>query len=520
MGKRITNKISGLKNLHWRLVIDGLIIGVVAGTFSIFYRFMLSKLSNVTYFLYNGIDSKFIVILSLIIIGFIVGRLLKWEPLSSGSGIPQVEAELIGKVHMNSGRLIISKLLGGGLANIAGLSLGREGPSIQIGAAVSKILAKIMKKDSTEERYMITAGASAGLSAAFNAPISGTIFALEEMHKSFSSLVLIPCLIASVVADFLSKNVFGLNPAFSFKVLDHLPLNQYYNLILLGIFAGLIGVVFNKTLLFSQDIFKSMKIRTEYKTIIIMLIAGLVGYFSFDLLGGGHHLLEDVATSGFPIKILIFFIVGKLLFTTLSYGSGAQGGIFLPILVLGGLVGAIYFTAFDSFIGLSDVYYSNFIIFGMAAIMTAVVRSPIISILLVSEMTGSFAYVLALSIVSIVAYLVAEILNNDPIYHSLLERLLNKEGNKDNDGMEKKTLIKFDMPLMGDLIEKRLDDINWPCKMIVVSIERSGKEIIPSNDEIIEPGDEITVLVDYEDMTCVKEYFGEEERFYSEDIYK
>ena len=157
-----------------------------------------------------------------------------------------------------------------------------------------------------------------------------------------------------------------------------------------------------------------------------MLIAGIVGYFSYELLGGGHHLIEDVVISAFPMRILVFYIVSKLLFTTLSYGSGAQGGIFLPILVLGGLVGSIYFTAFESIMGLSPVYYSNFIIFGMAAIMTAVVRSPILSILLVAEMTGSFNYVLALSIVSIVAYLVAEILNNEPIYHSLLSRLLNK----------------------------------------------------------------------------------------------
>lgn len=432
MKKSIADKIGNLNNLPGRLVIDGFVVGIIAGTASILYRLMLSKLEDVRFFLYNGIDMAIIIILSLIAIGIIVGKLIKWEPLSSGSGIPQVEAELMGKVHMNSASLIISKVIGGGLASVAGLSLGREGPSIQIGAAVSKITAKVMKRDKTEERYMITAGASAGLSAAFNAPISGTIFALEEMHKNFSSLVLIPCLIASVVADFISKNVFGLNPAFSFKILEHLPLNKYYYLIFLGIFAGIAGVIFNKALLLSQDLFKNMKIKTEYKTIIIMLIAGIVGYFSYELLGGGHHLIEDVVISAFPMRILVFYIVSKLLFTTLSYGSGAQGGIFLPILVLGGLVGSIYFTAFESIMGLSPVYYSNFIIFGMAAIMTAVVRSPILSILLVAEMTGSFNYVLALSIVSIVAYLVAEILNNEPIYHSLLSRLLKQE-DKDED---------------------------------------------------------------------------------------
>lgn len=509
MKKKITTKINNLHNLHKRLVIDGIIVGLAAGTLSIFYRFMLGKLSDLRFYMYNGLDFLLVLFMALGLIGFVVGKLIKWEPLSSGSGIPQVQAELMGKANMNSSKLIVSKLLGGGLSALAGLSLGREGPSIQIGAATSKLLARIMKKDNTEERYMVTAGASAGLAAAFNAPISGALFALEEMHKNFSSLVLIPCLIAAVIADFLSKNVFGIEPAFSFKVLEQLPLNQYLNLILLGILAGVVGVIFNKSLLFSQDVFAKMNIKLELKIVLTMLIAGVVGYFAYDLLGGGHHLLENIAISGFSIKLLLFYLVGKLLFTIFSYGSGAQGGIFLPILVLGGLVGSIYFTTIDSFIGISQIYYANFIICGMAAMMTAVVRSPIISILLVSEMTGSFRYILALCIVSVVAYLVAELLNNEPIYESLLGRLLNKKDEEDLFYMGEKTLVKFHMPVMGDIIEKRLCDIKWPCKMLIVSIERGGNEFIPCGEDRIEPGDEITILVDYENIKCVNEYFIE-----------
>ena len=509
MKKKISTKISNSHFLHKRLVIDGFIIGIVAGSASVFYRFILSKLGDLRFFLFKDLNSPILLVLSLLIAGFIIGKLVKWEPLSSGSGIPQVQAELMGKVYMNSPRLVVSKFIGGGLSNLAGLSLGREGPSIQIGAAVSKMLSKIMKRDNTEERYMITAGASAGLAAAFNAPISGTIFALEEMHKNFSSLVLIPCLIASVVADFISKNIFGLEPAFSFKVSEQIPLNQYYNLILLGIFAGLIGVLFNKALLFSQDIFKKINIKEEYKPIIATLLAGIVGYFAYDLLGGGHHLLEEIAVSGFSMGILLFFIVGKLLFTTLSYGSSAQGGIFLPILVLGGLAGSIYFTAADSILGISQIYYSNFIILGMAAIMTAVVRSPVISILLVSEMTGTFSHILGLCIVSIVAYLVAELLNNKPIYHSLLERFLGKDKKEEVVVTGEKTLINFRIPIVGDIIGKSLRDIQWPCKILIVSIEREGHEFIPTGDDTIEASDEISILVDYEKMGIIKDFFTE-----------
>ena len=152
MKNKISTKISNSHFLHKRLVIDGFIIGIVAGSASVFYRFILSKLGDLRFFLFKDLNSPILLVLSLLIAGFIIGKLVKWEPLSSGSGIPQVQAELMGKVYMNSPRLVVSKFIGGGLSNLAGLSLGREGPSIQIGAAVSKMLSKIMKRDNTEER--------------------------------------------------------------------------------------------------------------------------------------------------------------------------------------------------------------------------------------------------------------------------------------------------------------------------------------------------------------------------------
>ena len=287
--------------------------------------------------------------------------------------------------------------------------------------------------------------------------------------------------------------------------MEQIPLSQYHRLIFLGIFAGLVGVLFNRTLLFSQDIFKNIKIKAVYKLIIIMLIAGIVGYFSYDLLGGGHHLIEEIVITKVPIKILIFYAIGKLLFTTLSYGSKSPGGIFLPILVLGGLVGSIYFLVLDSFLEISDIYYVNYIICGMAAIMTAVVRFPIISILLVSEMTGSFSHILALCIVSLVAYLVAESLKNKPIYHSLLSRFLGEDKSEQDIG--EKTLINFKIPMFGQLVGKNLSNIEWPCEVLIVSIERDGHEIIPSGHDRLEAGDKIVVLLAYENISCITKYF-------------
>ena len=205
-----------------------------------------------------------IIILCFAFFGYIAGLLLKWSPLSSGSGIPQIEGELLGVMHMNPVRVMISKFIGG---------------------VVAEVLAKIMKKDINEQRFMITAGASAGLAAAFNAPFSGTIFTLEEMHKNFSSLVLVPCIIASIVADFISKNVFGLNPSFYFITLENpLPLQDYWHIILLGILTSILGVIFNYSILKAQDFFKLIKLPKEIKIIIPFIMSGLISFISLEFL--------------------------------------------------------------------------------------------------------------------------------------------------------------------------------------------------------------------------------------------
>jgi H+/Cl- antiporter ClcA len=160
----------------------------------------------------------------LIIIGYIVGLMVKHEPMISGSGIPQVEGVLLRKLDMSWWRVILGKFIGGILSIGSGLSLGREGPSVQLGAAVGQGFSKVFKRVKIEEKYLITSGASAGLAAAFNEPLAGVMFALEEVHKNFSPLVLL----SALSADFIASGFFGLKPVFTFVNLTTLPLNLYF----------------------------------------------------------------------------------------------------------------------------------------------------------------------------------------------------------------------------------------------------------------------------------------------------
>lgn len=409
-----------------KLVLNGIVVGIIAGIFSVLYRLLLELAANVRVWLFSDTSLIGIVknIVIFILMALIVHFILKFEPLSSGSGIPQVQAENLGYVDMNPVKVLFGKIIGGVAANIGGLSLGREGPSIQIGAASGKICAMVMNRTGDDMIRMISAGASAGLSAAFNAPVAGTLFTLEEMHKNFTVTLLVPSFIASVIADFISENIFGIRPIFSFVVTEPLPLQSYWHLLIFGVFVSLSGILFNKLLLLSLNAYDIIKIPLFLKRLLPFMATLITGYFALKLLGGGHNLITGVDKIPPALWLMIILFIAKLLLTCFCYGSGAQGGIFLPVLVLGGLCGAIYYTAMLNCGIFVNDYYSNFIIVGMVGYLTAVVRSPILSILLVTEMTGNFSNLLSISMVAIVAYVIANSMNVPPIYESLLDRML------------------------------------------------------------------------------------------------
>ena len=498
--------------LIFRILIDSLMVGTFAGLFSVLYRFVIMKMDFYRKFLYSEFNLKSLLILALLsaIISFVIYRLLKWAPLSGGSGIPQIRGEILGKFKMDEVPTLISKILGGGLGNLMGFSLGREGPSIQMGGAAAKLLGKTIKRPPDEIKYMITAGAAAGLAAAFNAPMAGCIFAIEELHKTYSKFVLLPAFIASITANYVSFIIMGAETSFSFFVTKSLPMSLIWVAILIGILTGLVGCLYNLLITKSQDLFK--KINSQIlKYTLLMAVTITIGFIFFEGTGGGHGLLEKMAVEKFPIKYILAILLVKLFYTTFCYGSGVQGGIFLPVLVIGGSCGALIFSLIGNEFGL-DEFYINFIILGMSGILASVVRSPILSVILVSEMTKTFEHLIALSIVVIVSYYVAETLKVAPIYDTLFERQLKDKHLLSPKERELGDYSVFEYTITEDLkiIGKSLREINFPRHLIVMSIEREGTEIVPTADDLILLGDKITVLIKAEDALEIDEFFKNE----------
>jgi len=500
--ERIKEILLQRKNMKFRLVLQGVIIGLITGVIIVLNRVLINKLSLYFNKLYSwgneGLLKAIIVIFVLAMVGILVGMMVKHESMISGSGIPQVKGRVINKLKMNWFRILIYKFVGGFLALAAGLSIGREGPSVQIGASIGEGVAeKTYKKMPVKKEFLITAGASAGLSAAFNSPLSGIIFALEEIHRNFSPLVLLVAMPAAIVADFVSKRFLGIEPALTFGTMNPLPLNYYWILIILGILTGVMGVIFSKGIYLFQDIYSKFKnVPQEVKVMIPFIITAIVGLIAPILLGGGHELILDLLSGEKSILFLIIIYVIKFLLLLFCFGSGVPGGIFLPMLLLGAILGALIGEFSISIFAINNLFIVNFIALGMAGYFAAVVKAPITGIVLIMEMTGSFNHLLSLSIVVIIAYITSELLRNEPIYDVLLERLLKKVGLTKEENNNKKTILEFSIE-MGSIGEgKFINEVKWPKGCLLVSIKRGEKEIIPTGTVKLISGDYIVVLAD------------------------
>ena len=388
--------LSDMHRFRLRLFAEGILTGIFAGIVISFFRFALSEMEYLRGALYNrlwvsdwSINACWFAML--IAIAFILHKLNCIEPMAAGSGIPQVKGAILGLMKMRWLHILWVKLTAGIIGIGAGLSLGREGPSIQLGAVAAQGVSRLMGRTRMEERYLLTSGASAGLAAAF-APLAGVIFALEELHRNFSIMVLLPSMAAAFTATIISRAIFGRATIFDIPDLQLLPIGYYGIVILVALASGLAGVIFNWGLLnigrfYSLPCFK----RPVQKIAFALICAGILGYFLPEVLGGGNDLINHLAKAPVSLQLLLIFLAGKLIFTLISYGCGVPGGFFLPMLVIGALCGSIYAQILIMLGWIEPAYATNIMVVAMAALFASSVRAPITGTVLIMEMTAAFA---------------------------------------------------------------------------------------------------------------------------------
>lgn len=418
----------------------------------------------------------------------------RFSPEAAGSGIPHLEAVLHRFRKLNWKQLLPVKFIGGIAAIGGGLALGREGPTVQMGGAIGDAVAKLLKVTERERLTLISAGAGAGLAAAFNAPLSGLIFVLEEVRRDFQPIVFGAAFIAAVIADIIARIGSGPFPVFAVPSYPIPPLSSLFVFVILGILAGFMGVFFNRTLLRAQSLFSRLSPSMIFPVVgILGGLIGLIGWFQPVLIGSGHSLAEFALKGQTALVMIPLFFIVRIALTTASYSTGAVGGIFAPMLVLGALLG----------LGVGEIAHqlapevvpipAVFAVVGMAAYFTAVVRAPLTGIMLIVEMTGNYSQMLPLLVSCFTAYVVAEYLKDLPIYEALLERDLKRVGMAEvlKDPAVMEFAIQMGSPFAGQTIRS----LGLPPGCIIIRCTDGKREWVPKANTRLEPHMRITVLI-------------------------
>ena len=486
-------------------------VGILAGSATVVYRILLTKAESVSFAVYAYARMHPwvipVVFAMLAGLGFVVGTLSGRYRAIGGSGIPQVKGTILGYFKNGWRSTLVAKIAGGTLGILAGLSLGREGPSIQLGACVAQGVGERLGDTRAERKILMAAGASAGLAAAFNAPLAGVVFAMEEVFKYISPLVLLSTMVSSILADLVARAVFGSSPVFTFSANSSLPVQQYWMICALGVLLGLAGALYNSTLIGTQKIYKLLFKDIRVRMIVPFLIAGILGLTFPYVLGGGHAALEHITLST-GIWFLVLLFGSKFLFSMISFGSGAPGGIFFPLLIIGAVVGAIFGHVAASYWGLNPALYDTIVILAMAGYFAAIVRAPLTGVVLLLEMTGSFANLLPLALIAIIASTVADILKSLPIYDALLENQLQELGIDDEPDEGKKITVEMVVHHGADADGKHIRELCLPAHCLLISIRREGKDILPRGDTLVRAGDYLIFLVNVCEEARDREILG------------
>lgn len=413
-------------------IMIGMITGLIVGTF----RWIIDHTMKFLFFIYPLMRQKPIYLIPYVIatllIVFILGQVIK--PVLNnitGSGVPQVEAVMLNENKMNWWSILWRKYVGGLLAICPGLFLGREGPCIQMGAMVGQAFGEnLFHADPDDLKRLQGCGIAAGLSAAFSAPLAGVFFLVEEITFNFTPKEVLTALAAAMSSDLMTLFFFGTQPCLYLPLEKSLPLTSYWFVTIMGVVLGLLAYLYQYCLLSLKPVYSKLtKIPKIYHSIIPLLLVIPIGLWNATLLGGSHDFISSLfepifmkniqmGTLSLMLLPLIWFIV-RFIFSMISYGASVPGGIFMPILVLGALLGVVFAVIMIHFNIAPKRCYGIIIVTSMCAYFGAIEKAPFTALTLLTEMVGSVEQIFPMLITTFIAYFVLDLLGGKPIYAAL-----------------------------------------------------------------------------------------------------
>lgn len=429
------------------LVMAG-IVGALAGLVGVAFEKAVNLIGSQRLTILSAVDDywilafplAFLLSAMLAVVGYYLVQ--RFAPEASGSGIPEIEGALEELRPVRWWRVIPVKFIGGMGTLGAGMVLGREGPTVQLGGNIGRMVLDIFRMKSAEARHSLLAtGAAAGLSAAFNAPLAGILFIIEEMRLQFRYTVIsIKAVFIGVIMSSIVFRIFnGEGAVIDVGKLANAPVETLWLYLLLGMIFGVVGVLFNSLIFKTQDLFQRLHGGQMKKILITGAVlggvCGVLGLIEPEAAGGGFSLIPIAAAGHYTVGMLLFIFITRIITTLLCFASGAPGGIFAPMLALGTLLGTAFGMASASFFPEYHLQAGTFAIAGMGALFAASVRAPLTGIVLVLEMTDNYQLILPMIITCLGATLLAQFLGGTPLYSTLLSRVLAKQQKQEDEAL-------------------------------------------------------------------------------------
>jgi len=352
---------------------------------------------------------------------FVTGYLLwRFFPFARGSGIPQTKAALFIQDGRITLRTVVGKFLCCAASLASGIALGREGPSVQIGAGLASVIARNTGLSPKQVRALVPVGCSAALAAAFNTPIAAVLFSLEEIMGDLNATVLGTTVLSSATSWMVLHLVLGDDPLFhvaGYRLVNPWELVVYA---LLGVVGGLGSTVFVKLLLQLRLWFARLPRNTVWlQPVAGGLAVGLIGYFNPNVLGVGYNFVEKVLNGDVVLKTVVLLAVLKIIATAMCYSSGNAGGIFGPSLFIGAMMGAAVGSVAHSLFPSVTAGPGAYALVGMGTAFAGIVRTPLTSVIMIFEVTRDYTIIVPLMISNLIAYFISSRLQKEPIYEAL-----------------------------------------------------------------------------------------------------
>ena len=433
MKTQFFEKFSNLKqipaNEHTIMVILAVIVGAAGGLGAVGFRYLISIFQTLAY---GGENDLLQLVVNLpwyyrvtipVIGGLIVGPLVYFFAREAkGHGVPEVMEAVAIKGGVIRKRVVVVKTLASAISISTGGSVGREGPIVQIGSAIGSALGQFMKVSADRMRILVGCGAAAGIAATFNAPIAGSMFALEIILGDFGLATFSPIVISSVVATAVSRAYLGDTPAFIVPVYELVSAWELPMYLFLGLFCALVGITFTKTLYRIEDLFDEIKFPEYLKGIIGGLFLGVASLVFPQILGVGYGAIDMALMQQMAWWLLLVLVPAKILATSITIGSGGSGGIFAPSLFLGAMAGGVFGAVVHQLFPNITASPGAYSIVGMGAVVAATTHGPLAAILILFEMTGDYKIILPLMLSCIIAAIASGQLLRDSIYTLKLAR--------------------------------------------------------------------------------------------------